>query len=394
MFLFAGVFAKNLVQLPRHEQVSIPISVKATVPSIQQVGTLPCADTALTLVGYVQVGTPPQSLAVQFDTGSDLFWVTSTSCTTATCKQANAFDNTKSRTYKQSVGPTQVTKYAYVDGTNLQCRTNMDVFSLAGIDFGLSNVCEAFTYNTNGGVTDGLIGLGPPKGQLSSADVRLPFQNSNITQVSFYFNRAEGVTGFEAGEITFGTPNLNRTSSGLLYAPITSDRNYWSVLVTSITQGTGSNLLSSPMSVIVDTGTSLTYLPSSLINNMIKGAKVLQTDSKSGIIYLDCTTVKNLPDLVFKIGDATLRIPYQYQIIVDTDYCISMFAVGTETDALLGADFLGSFYTSFDYQGQRIGFANLKDTPSVTIPNKPSGPLNNAATGVFSWLFLIMLNLM
>ena len=59
-------------------------------------------------VGTIGVGTPPQPIRVIFDTGSANLWVTSSQCTSVTCKMHESYDATRSATYRADGEPVAI----------------------------------------------------------------------------------------------------------------------------------------------------------------------------------------------------------------------------------------------------------------------------------------------
>lgn len=64
-------------------------------------------------VGVVAVGTPPQLIHLDFDTGSSDSWVNSTLQPSVQRSKHSAFDPDKSSTFKKLPGATWKIQYAY-----------------------------------------------------------------------------------------------------------------------------------------------------------------------------------------------------------------------------------------------------------------------------------------
>lgn len=122
------------------------------------------------LVANIGIGTPPQTLSLQIDTGSSLFWVRSPKCRSESCTGKPVFDNTQSATYipfqSKSNATIPVTSnkqtIIYGDNSSVECTLGMDTVLLGELLVENQAVCEAEVVKSTNGVTDGLIGLGPP----------------------------------------------------------------------------------------------------------------------------------------------------------------------------------------------------------------------------------------
>lgn len=158
LLVFSFAVARNLVEFG---QTTIPFKRRFSKLSTGSNGILPADKLASTLVGEILLGTPPQPLTILFDTGSFLFWVRSTLCTSSFCSAKDAYSAATSSTAVAGTIPEPIST-RYGDGTRVTCVVAQDTMSLAGIPFANQAFCEATDIITTTAETDGLIGLGPP----------------------------------------------------------------------------------------------------------------------------------------------------------------------------------------------------------------------------------------
>lgn len=114
----------------------------------------------------------------------------------------------------------------------------------------------------------------------------------------------------------------------------------------------------SATAIVIDTGSSLSTLPSGVVSSMVRDLQG-QTD-KQGNVIVPCPssgTTDNTFD--FDFGGVTIRIPYSHFVIEAAPRtCILGVQAGTSSGVmLLGDTFMRSAYVAFDQDNMQIGLA-------------------------------------
>jgi len=294
----------------------------------------------------ISIGTPPQTFKVVMDTGSSNLWVPSSECTSIACYLHQKYDHEASSTYKKN-GTKFAIQYGSgaVDGFISQDTVNIG-------DLKIKNQLFAEVTNEPGlafafGRFDGILGLGYDS--ISVNKIPPPFyamvDQKLIDEPVFAFYL--GDTSDES-EAIFGGIDDSHYTGKLTTIPLRR-KAYWEVTLDSLTFG--GETADMDMGAILDTGTSLIALPSTiaeLLNNQI-GAK----KGFTGQYTVECATRDSLPDLTFTLSGTNFTIgPYDY-ILEAGGSCISSF-MGMDIPepagplVILGDSFLRRWYSVYD----------------------------------------------
>ena len=379
----------------------------------------------------VQVGTPAQTVTLHVDTGSSDLWLLSETadlCNSITLQQewgqcVDTFDASKSSTF-EVVGDGDF-KITYVDETGASGDYFTDNVSLGGgktitgLQMGLA---RKSTSNW------GMLGIGMP-GALSSAteypNIIDMMYNQKLISTKAYSLYLDDYSA-ESGTILFGGLDTDKFHGTLLTMPIVGNNvtgevvyDHFTVPVTTITavgpqQNTSlfsntASVSNEPLYVILDSGTSLTYLPSTVTNSLFKLLNTYDDTSSrgSGQILVDCDLrqksgltisfqfngpngpVINVPatefildDLKSYISSGAIAVPSNLPWSKDR-VCRMGIMPGDEQAPtyLIGDTFLRSAYVVYDLTNHEIGMAqsNVDSDSSKVVEIVDGIP---AATGV------------
>ncbi|KAF9484443.1 acid protease [Pholiota conissans] len=307
--------------------------------------------------GPIQIGTPPQELTVDVDTGSADLWVP-VDCATCSNKQ---FNKKSSTSYKD-----KGTKFDVSYGSGeVSATLAEDVVSIQGLTvqkqaFGaVTSESDDF----NGYPNSGLLGLAFSS---ISASNKPTFFESLIRekQLAAPIFSVHMTRGQETGsEVCFGCVNHEKTTGPISWVPVIS-KTYWSVTLDSLSVN-DTTAPSTSVIAAIDTGTTLIYVPDIVAKrfyDMIPGARPATEYGPEFFTY-PC-------DANFLVSIAFGGINFPLNIVdfnmgrttINSPNCVGgILALGEgfpSNLAIIGDEFLKSWYSTFDYSnGARIGFS-------------------------------------
>ncbi|KAG0646607.1 Polyporopepsin [Hyphodiscus hymeniophilus] len=312
----------------------------------------------VTYVAPVTIGGKTWQLIV--DTGSSNTWCgAQTSCE-------------KTSTGKATGGTVSV---SYGSGS-FSGKEYTDKVSFGGLTVTSQSIGAATTATGFDGV-DGILGLGPvdlTEDTVSNANTVPTFldnlysQGSISTEVLGVSFRPESGSDDDDtnGELTLGGTDSSKYSGSITYFPKATSGDasaYWGINIASFTYGT--TTLASSGSGIVDTGTTLIYIPTAAYNKFLSAAGGGKTDSSSGLAVF---TKKPTSNFAIKFGSTTYTLtPAQY-LVPTAQYSFYGLSSGkyyawindggsSGVNTIIGQKFLENYYAVFDTTNSRIGFA-------------------------------------
>lgn len=192
---------------------------------------------------------------------------------------------------------------------------------------------------------------------------------------SLWLNDLEANTG----SILFGGVNTGKYHGSLATVPIIQEDGQFvefiialsSVGVTTNGKTSAIQTSSLPTPVLLDSGSSLSYLPDDIASSLFSAVNA-QYDQSSGAAYVDCSLGNNDSSLTFTFSNpASISVPYS-ELVQDagtnqdgsaitfqdgTPACIFGIAPATDSTPVLGDTFIRSAYIVYDLANNEISLA-------------------------------------
>uniref|UniRef100_A0A8D0F9D3 renin n=1 Tax=Strix occidentalis caurina TaxID=311401 RepID=A0A8D0F9D3_STROC len=293
--------------------------------------------------GEISIGTPTQTFKVVFDTGSANLWVPSYKCSPlySACVSHSRYDSSKSRTYVANG-----TGFAIRYGTgSVKGFLSQDIV-LVNIPiiqvFAEATALPAFPFIF--ARFDGVLGMGYPSQAIDGItpvfDRILSQQILKEDVFSVYYSRNAPLK--PGGEIILGGSDPAYYTGDFHYLNV-SKSGYWQISMKGVSVGAEILFCKEGCSVAIDTGASYITGPVSKPHP--------------------------LPNISFHLGGKAYELSGSAYILRQSQYgediCVVAFS-GLDIPPpagplwILGASFIGHYYTKFDRRNNRIGFATAR----------------------------------
>ncbi|KAF7550213.1 hypothetical protein G7046_g8080 [Stylonectria norvegica] len=324
------------------------------------------------------LGTPEQDVRLHLDTGSSDLWVNapdSTLCTARTnpCATSGTYNANDSSTY-EFVG--SYFNISYVDGSGAAGDYVTDTFNV-----GNSSITDLqFGVGYESTSTEGILGIGYPSNEVQATRSRmnsydnLPAKMASegiiaSSAYSLWLNDLEASTG----NVLFGGVDREQYEGDLVTLPIQkSSGAYRELFITLTGLNLGSTTLQNDLSlaVLLDSGSSLTYLPDNLTQSIYDMVNAVY-EEQEGVAFVPCSLGSQAANMTFKFSDpASISVPISELVLNFTSVtgrqlsfadgvAACMFGIapaGTGTN-VLGDTFMRSAYLVFDLDNNEVSMA-------------------------------------
>ncbi|KAI1081510.1 aspartic peptidase domain-containing protein [Whalleya microplaca] len=309
----------------------------------------------------VSIGTPPQTLNLDFDSGSSDLWVFSTKMPPSSVQGQAQYDPDKSSTSK-ALGNASWSIH-YGDGSESRGVVYTDKVNVGGVSFeaqaveAATKVSREFTVDAN---NDGLLGLAFSKLNTIEPTPQKTFFD-NIADSLDQPVWAADLKYHEAGSYDFGTIDKSKYTGDITYTDVDSAKGYWSFSVSGFAVGNTTTLTqSSSFKAIADTGTTLAFLPEDVAKAYYRQVPSAKVDNEAGGYVFPCDT--KLPDFTYSIEGTKFTVPGEFINYAETDESGTSCFGGIQPDTDLGLSIWGdialkSAYVVFEPTKPRLGFA-------------------------------------
>jgi len=334
----------------------------------------------LAYYGDISVGSPPQLFTVVYDTGSGNLIVPKSDCNSKACLLHDTFREDASSTL-QPVNCWGKPAGQKRDQVTITFGTGHITGTCVKDKICIGNACtvgnfitatEESTQPFSSFRFDGVFGLAltgmAQTPEFSVMSGLLQHTSLKRPMFSVFLSEVDG----ETSEITFGDVINDHMASELFWVPIKGKYGYWEVQIEDITLDGKRQQICKDCRVAVDTGTSQLAGPSDIINEL---KAVLS-------VHSDCSNFLSLPKLGFIIGGHILSLTSADYVGNYGSYCdTSLMELNVPPPKgplfVFGIPFLQRYYSVYDEQNGRVGFAVAKhkgQTPEALVQVHAANP--------------------
>ncbi|CAJ2502830.1 Uu.00g102240.m01.CDS01 [Anthostomella pinea] len=351
----------------------------------------------------VQIGTPPQKMMLDFDTGSADLWVFSTGQSKSSQSGHNIYDPKKSSTSKTLSGKTW--KIQYGDGSGASGNCVADTLVLGGLSIKHQTIECATKMSTQftQSAGDGLLGLAysnintvkdasgpdpqatPVENMIKS---KLIPKESELFTSAFWSSRdAKADDSF----YTFGHMDddlVKASGEAIHWTEVDNSQGFWSVTSESVSIN-GKTVTQSGNAAILDTGTTLAMMSDKVVEALYKQIPGSTYDySNQGYTFPTSVTADDLPVFKVAIGDKLFVIQKEDLAFAPTEDGKSWYG-GVQSRGTLPFDIIGdvglkSMYAVWDMGNKRFGAVPKIEKKQNLTPPAETGSEGGEKSRVYS----------
>lgn len=296
------------------------------------------------------------------------------------CLDLGSFDTDSSDTFKHN-SSAEAFYIEYMDDSYAFGIWGNDDIRIGNLssDIHLSDASFAVVNQTNSDF--GVLGVGLPTLELTFAlqDVTNPYTYENFpmllksqghisrTAYSLHLTRVTGSVLFGAVDHAKYSGNLQTVPMLDTYLYSTTPNNFYVMMNSILLEGGSSNFTVTDLNiaVLLDSGTTLSYLPNSVYNKL--GAMLGGTYTSYGY-RVSCSYHSNSYQFVFNFSGIQIRVPFSEMILEYSVGCyLSVSSLGSYNVATFGDNFLRSAYIVHDLDNYEVLLAQFNDSGEENI---------------------------
>jgi len=313
--------------------------------------------------GPISVGTPGQDFNVIFDTGSSNLWVPSKNC--SNCGIHPKYDSSQSSTYKPN-GTKFAVQYGSGPVSGFYAVDNVQWGNSKGGGPVVTNQIFAEVDDVSGlgagytlGKFDGILGMGFYSISVDGTPTVFDdlWQQGALSEYLFAFYLTTDTS--KDGELTLGGYDSTKFKGQIQWVNLTQE-TYWETQLTYLRLGTTDE--TQVTKAVLDTGTSTLAGPAAEVANIAEQIGALPVGD-TGEYVIACAKAKSLPDLNIGVGPYNFVLtPIDYLLDDGAPDCVlGILGIDIPPPAgplwILGDVFIRKYYTIFDVDNTRLGFA-------------------------------------
>jgi hypothetical protein len=297
------------------------------------------------------------------------------------CAFAGTYSANSSSTYEY-IG--SYFNISYVDGSGASGDYVTDTFSigettLESLQFGIGYTSSS---------AEGILGIGYQINEVQVGRAGKAAYNNLPAQMvadgliqsnaySLWLNDLDASTG----SILFGGVDTAQYTGSLQTLPVQKEEGYFAEFLITLTEvAIGNTVIASnqAQAVLLDSGSSLTYLPNAITEAIYEQVDA-QYDSSEGAAYVPCSLANNSTTIDFTFSSPTISVPMNELVIAvsasngrqltfsdGTPACLFGIAPAGSSTSVMGDTFIRSAYLVYDLANNEISIAQTNFNATTT----------------------------
>ncbi|KAL1882964.1 hypothetical protein Daus18300_000602 [Diaporthe australafricana] len=323
----------------------------------------------------IEIGTPPQAVTLIVDTGSSELWVNPTCETSGQpeyCGSFPQFDYTSSSTINDT-GYSNVLGYGK---GNVTIEYVTDVISVGSAS--LTDQIFGVGFESYD-IPLGILGLAPP----TDSEGLYTYVLDNMVEQGVIDSRAFSLDLRDVdspdGSVIFGGVDTGKFVGGLQKCPILdpldtpsgADR-YWIYLTglgMTLPGGESGLIGEGELAVFLDSGGTMTRLPTKVFEVIGAAFPGAQYDSESGYFVVDCDVGDSSGSVDFVFGEKIISVAFDdfiWQVPSLEDTCV-LGVLADDNEPVLGDTFLRAAYVVYDQDNRNLHLAQAANCGTSLI---------------------------